>query len=135
MMPMPSAAVCPGVIRVLLPQASCALNSIAWPAWCMWEHVMAAWTLRRHFDLACLLIEWGQPDPAVRELAEVSMEGGDRNRAADLALRVLAAPYGAGLDGGPGRLAVVGLWLASGRAALARTGPYGLVRRGLCVRA
>ncbi len=80
------------------------------------------------FDLACLLIEWGQPDPAVRELAEVNMEGGDRNRAAHLALRVLASTYEPGFDVEPGGLAVLELALTSVRADLAVTGISGPVR-------
>lgn len=45
--------------------------------------------LEATFDLACLLMDWGPPSQAVRELAEESVAGTDPVRLADLAGRVL----------------------------------------------
>ena len=50
------------------------------------------------FDLACLLLKWGPPDPLAGELAERSAEGTDRERIADLARQVLAARFEPGFD-------------------------------------
>lgn len=80
------------------------------------------------FDLACFLIEWGQADPLVQQLAELSAEGTDRARASEVALHVLAHRYEPGFDAEPARLAALEQALDAVKADMRSTGLAGPVR-------
>jgi hypothetical protein len=81
------------------------------------------------FDLACTLLEWGQPDPAAEELAVLAADGTDQERIADLARQVLAAAaFEPGFDAEPSRLAVLEEALEAVRSDMQATGLPGPVR-------
>lgn len=81
------------------------------------------------FDLACSLLEWGQPDPAAEELAALAAEGTDWERIAELARQVLAASaFEPGFDVEPSRLAVLEEALEAVRSDMQATGLPGPVR-------
>lgn len=81
------------------------------------------------FDLACSLLERGQPDPAAEELALLAAEGGDQERIAELARQVLAASaFEPGFDAEPSRLAVLEEALEAVRSDMQATGLPGPVR-------
>jgi hypothetical protein len=81
------------------------------------------------FDLACSLLEWGQPDPAAEELALLAAEGSDQERIAELARQVLAASaFEPGFDVEPSRLAVLQEALEAVRSDMQATGLPGPVR-------
>ncbi len=80
------------------------------------------------FDLAGFLIEWGPADPLVQELAELSVEGTDRARVAEVAMQVLAHRYEPGFDAQPARLAALEEALDAVKADMRSTGLTGPVR-------
>jgi hypothetical protein len=80
------------------------------------------------FDLACLLLKWGPPDPLAGEMAERSAEGTDRERIADLARQVLAARFEPGFDLEPVLLERLEQALKVVTADLRATGLEGPVR-------
>jgi hypothetical protein len=81
------------------------------------------------FDLACSLMEWGQPDPAAAELAELAAAGTDQERIAELARHVLtASSFEPGFDVEPSRLAVLEEALEAVRSDMQATGLPGPVR-------
>ena len=80
------------------------------------------------FDLACTLLEWGQPDPAAEELAVLAADGTDQERIAALARQVLAAAFEPGFDAEPSRLAVLEEALEAVRSDMRATGLPGPVR-------
>jgi hypothetical protein len=81
------------------------------------------------FDLACSLLEWGQPDPAAEELAALAAEGTDQERIAELARQVLAeSTWEPGFDVEPSRLAVLKEALDAVRSDMQATGLRGPVR-------
>lgn len=80
------------------------------------------------FDLACFLIEWGQADPLVQQLAELSAEGTDRAQVGEVALHVLAHRYEPGFDAEPARLAALEQALDAVKADMRSAGLTGPVR-------
>lgn len=81
------------------------------------------------FDLACTLLEWGQPDPVAEELAVLAADGTDQERIAELARQVLAAAaFEPGFDVEPGLLAVLEEALEAVRSDMQATGLPGAVR-------
>ena len=81
------------------------------------------------FDLACFLMEWGQPDPALEELAALAAAGTDREQITELARQALAASaFEPGFDVEPGRLAVLAEALEAVRSDMQATGLPGPVR-------
>jgi hypothetical protein len=80
------------------------------------------------FDLACLLLKWGPPDPLAGELAERSAEGTDREQIADLVKQVLAVRFEPGFDLEPVLLERLEQALGVATADLEATGLEGPVR-------
>ena len=81
------------------------------------------------FDLACVVMDWGQPGPAAEELALLAAEGTDQERIAELARQVLAeSAFEPGFDVEPSRLAVLEEALETVRSDVHATGLPGPVR-------
>jgi hypothetical protein len=81
------------------------------------------------FDLACFLMDWGAPSPAVRLLAEQSVAGTDSARLAGLAGQVLEeSGFEPGFDAEPWLLAEFEQALEVVKADMRATGRSGPVR-------
>lgn len=80
-------------------------------------------------DLACLLVEWDGPDPALEELLALAAEGMEQGRIVELARQVLAASaFQLGFDAEPGLLTVLEDALEAVRSDMQATGLPGPVR-------
>ena len=80
------------------------------------------------FDLASTLITWGDTDPALRELAELSLEDTNRQRITELTRHVLAERFEPGSDLEPGLLAPLEAALEAVKADMHATGLPGPIR-------
>jgi hypothetical protein len=80
------------------------------------------------FDLASTLAGWGDTDPVLRELAELSIEGTSYQRIIDLTRRVLAQRFEPGFDLEPGLLAPLEEALEAVKADMQATGLPGPIR-------
>ena len=80
------------------------------------------------FDLASTLITWGDTDPALRELAELSLEDTNGQRITELTRHVLAERFEPGFDLEPGLLAPLEAALEAVKADMHATGLPGPIR-------
>lgn len=80
------------------------------------------------FDLASTLITWGDTDPALRELAELSLEDTNRQRITELTRQVLTGRFEPGFDLEPGLLAPLEAALEAVKADMHATGLPGPIR-------
>jgi hypothetical protein len=80
------------------------------------------------FDLASTLTSWGDTDPVLRELAELSIEGTSHQRMTDLTRHVLAQRFEPGFDLEPGLLAPLEEALETVKADMQAIGLPGPIR-------